>query len=106
MTEPAPNACSLEARALEVRLAAVSEVGRAGLISRKRVGRGHLLRFKADAETRARLKRIVRAEQECCSFLDLRLEEDPPELVLSIEAAAGAEAIADELAAAFDGVAA
>jgi hypothetical protein len=52
---------------------------------------------------RERLEEIVAAEAECCSFLDLALEEQSAELVLSIAAPKGGQAVADELAAAFVG---
>ena len=56
MTEP-PIACSLDRNALKARLAAAAEVGRAGLISREQVAGRHLLRFRSDAQIRARLER-------------------------------------------------
>ncbi len=105
MTEKTPLACSLDAGGLRTRLAAVAEVGRSSLISRERDQHRHLLRFRLDAGTRAQLEQIIRAEQECCEFISLTLEEQGDELVLSIEAPAGAQAIADDLAAAFANVA-
>ena len=47
-------------------------------------------------------KEIVRAERECCSFLEIDLEERGAELELAIEAPAGGEETAAALAAAFD----
>ena len=104
MTEP-PIACSLDQDALGERLGAAAEVGRAGLISHEHLAGRHLLRFRADAQIRARLEEIASAERECCSFLEISLEERGGELELAIEAPAGAEGTAAALAAAFDGAA-
>jgi hypothetical protein len=101
MTDTTPVACSLGAGDLTRRLAAIAEIGADSLIGRGVEGSRHLLRFRADALTRARLEEIVAAEAECCSFLDLSLGEDAGELVLSIAAPADGRPIADELAGAF-----
>ena len=98
-----PIACSLDGAGLEARLAAATEVGRAGLISRELVGERHLLRFRPESHVRARLEEIVKAERECCPFLSISLEERGSELVLAIEVPVGAEEPADALAAAFTG---
>jgi hypothetical protein len=63
----------------------------------------HLLRFQSDAATRDRLERIVAAEADCCSFLDLALGERDGELVLTVAAPADAQPVADDLALAFAG---
>jgi hypothetical protein len=101
MTEP-PIACSLDQNALKARLAEAAEVGRAGLVSREQVAGRHLLRFRVDAQTRARLEEIISAERECCSFLSIDLEERGTQLELAIEAPAGGEETAAAFAAAFD----
>ena len=101
MAEETPIACSLEADDLQRRLAAIAELGAESLIAREADGGRHLLRFRAEPETRRRLEAIVAAEAECCSFLELSLQERGEELVLSIAAPRGGRPIADELAAAF-----
>jgi len=101
MTEETPIACSLGASALRQRLSEIVEVGADSLIERSTEGERHLLRFRSDAETRRRLEAIVVAEAECCSFLDLSLEERGGELVLSIGAPQDGQPIAEGLAAAF-----
>jgi hypothetical protein len=103
MNEELPIACSLGAGDLKQRLAAIAAIGSASLRDRETDGGRHLLRFGADEATRRRLEEIVAAEAECCSFLDLILEERGSELVLSIAAPQDGQAVADELAAAFDG---
>jgi hypothetical protein len=103
MTKELPLVCSLGPRDLEQRLTAIAEVGAESLVGREADGGRHLLRFGADEATRRRLEEIVAAEAQCCSFLDLTLEERGGELVLSIAAPQDGQAVADELAAAFDG---
>jgi hypothetical protein len=101
MAKDTSAACSLEANDLKQRLAEIAEVGAAGLISRDRDGLRHLLRFRADADTRRRLKEIVVAEAKCCSFLDLALSEKDGELILVVAAPQDAQGLADGLADVF-----
>lgn len=101
MTEAPPIACSLGASDLRQRLNEIAAVGAESLIERTVAGKRHLLRFRSDPETRRRLEAIVAAEAKCCSFLDLALEEQDGELILSVNALEDGQPIADELAAAF-----
>lgn len=103
MTEGTPIACSLGASDLRRRLNEIAAVGAASLIECSADGDRHLLRFRSDAETRHRLGAIVAAEEQCCSFLDLSLEEQGDGLVLSIGAPGNGQPLAAELAAAFIG---
>ena len=95
-----PIACSLEADALERRLAEIRAVGRDALLG---PGPDGTLRFRATPGTRERLEAIVAAEAECCAFLDLGLHEAGGELLLEISAPADAEPVAAELTRAFTG---
>jgi hypothetical protein len=106
MTEGTPIACSLGASDLRQRLDEITEVGAGSLIEHSADGERHLLRFRSDPATRRRLEASVAAEAKCCSFLDLSLEEQGGELVLSISAPPDGQPIADELAAAFAGASA
>lgn len=106
MTEGTPIACSLGASELRQRLNEIAEVGADSLVERSADGERHLLRFRSDPETRRRLEAIVAAEAKCCSFLDLSLEEQGDELVLSVSAPQDGQPVADELAAAFAGTSA
>ena len=101
MAKESSIACSLEGNELNERLAAIAEIGSDSLIEHDLHGTEHRLRFRSDEATRGRLDRIVAAEAECCSFLDLSLKEEAGELVLSVSAPTGAQALADGLAAAF-----
>ncbi len=103
MTEGTPIACSLGASDLRQRLEEIAEVGADGLIESGGAGDRHLLRFRSDARTRARLEAILAAEARCCSFLDLSLEERGGQLVLTVGAPADGRVIAGALAAAFAG---
>lgn len=96
-----PIVCSLAAGELEERLAAISSLGTDALIARDRDGSRQRLRFRADAEVRRRLEAIVAAEAQCCAFIDLTLREENGELILQVAAPAGAEQVAEGLAAAF-----
>lgn len=102
MNEPKPLACSLEPDDLRQRLDRIAAIGAASLIDRGSAGGVHTLRFRPGPDTRSRLREIVAAEAECCSFLDLELSEGDGELVLTIAAPRGGEPIADELALAFE----
>jgi hypothetical protein len=95
-----PLACSLDAQALEGRLAEMRALGRAALLG---TGADGTLRFRATPDTRARLERIVAAEAECCAFLGLELDEQDGELRLAVSAPEGAEPVAAGLVSAFAG---
>jgi hypothetical protein len=102
MSEELPLACSLEAGPLEKRLAAISELGEQSLLGSTVDRDRRVLRFRADANTRERLREIVAAEAECCAFLDLDLSEEDGAVVLTIAAPQGAGEMADGLAATFE----
>ena len=95
-----PLACSLDASALEDRLAEMRALGRDSLIAADERG---VLRFRATPEARLRLERIVAVEAECCPFLGLELHEHDGELRLEVSAPAGAEPVAAGLVEAFSG---
>lgn len=101
MADQTPIACSLDTDALRERLALIEAVGAESLIDCARECDRHVLRFHADAETERRLEEIVAAESRCCAFLALKLTRCDDELVLTLAAPAGGEAIADELAVTF-----
>lgn len=103
MPQDLPIVCSLGAGDLEQRLAAIGELGAESLIDYRQKDGRHLLRFRPDAGTRERLEDIVRAERECCAFLDLDLTEGCCELTLSVAAPETGQATADGFAAAFAG---
>jgi hypothetical protein len=101
MANDIPLTCSLGASDLERQLAEIAAVGKKSLVSHESDGDRHLLRFRADPDTRRRLETIVVAEAKCCGFLDLSLREDGSELILSISTHQDATALADGLADAF-----
>jgi hypothetical protein len=103
MPQDLPVVCSLETGELQRRLDAIAQTGAASLIDRAAKGGGHLLRFRSDARTRRRLEGIVAAEARCCPFLDLSLDDDGEDLILSIAAPRSGQATADALADAFEG---
>ena len=101
MTQPLPMACTLNPEQLRQRLEQIAEVGTESFLSAEVSGRKHLLRFRNSGDARRRLERIVAAEAECCSFLKLSLDEGGTELILSIDAPARGEDMAQQLATAF-----
>lgn len=103
MTDSQPLACSLSAGDLQPRLDEIAAVGGENLIGRALEDGRHVLRFQSDPATRDRLERIVAAESDCCSFLDLTLAERDGELVLTIAAPTDGQFVADDLALAFAG---
>ncbi len=105
MTKDTPIACSLGENELGRRLDAIAKIGANSLISHGVEGGLHLLRFRASTATRQSLEGIIKAEAECCAFLDLSLSEEGDELVLSIAAPEDAQPLADEFAKAFTGAA-
>jgi hypothetical protein len=96
-------ACSLDAGDLETRRRQLAEIGAGALLGVEGDGRAPSLRFCADPRTEAGLEAIVRAESECCPFLDLKLERAGNELILRIEAPEGGDPVAAALVAAFEG---
>jgi hypothetical protein len=84
----------------------ITEIGAGSLIDHGREGNRHVLRFRSDPLTRERLEGVIAAESECCAFLDLSLEDDANDLVLSVAAPEGGQATADGFASAFAAAAA
>jgi hypothetical protein len=101
MAKDLPIVCSLDAPALEQRLAAIAEVGAESLVEHVEDGDRHVLRFRRDPRSRERLEGIVDDEAACCAFLDLRLEDDGEHLVLSVAAPQTGQPTADGFARAF-----
>lgn len=98
MPNDSPIACTLNADELTGRLAEVRALGASSLISS---GEDGALRFRGDADTRARLGAIIAAESRCCSFLTFALREDEGDLVLWINAPKEGRSVAQDLADAF-----
>lgn len=101
MPRDLPIVCSLDAGDLAKRLAAIGEIGATSLVDRREEGGRHLLRFRSDSQTRETLEDIVRAERECCAFLDLTLTEGCCDLTLEVTAPDAGQATADGFAMAF-----
>jgi hypothetical protein len=101
LTKALPIACSLDADGLELRLAEIAATGKESLIGHETEKGRHLLHFRSDAATRKRLEKLVAAEAQCCSFLDLTLEERGSDLILSVASPPDGQAVADELVATF-----
>jgi hypothetical protein len=96
-----PIACSLSATDLRKRLAEMADLGRAALVDARSDATTAQLRFAAAAGVRQRVDAIAAAEARCCSFLDLRVTDEPGAVVLTIRAPEGAELVLGELVGAF-----
>lgn len=101
MIEPKPIACTLGEADLRHRLDEIAALGADSLIGHEERDGAHTLRFRCDEGTRRRLEAIVVVEAECCSFLDLRIDECDDQLVLAVAATEGGEQLAEALALAF-----
>src|SRR3954452_18605244 len=99
MTDHPPIACTLTADELPARAAAMRNLGSAALLGAERDGARAVLRFRADAVTRARLAAIVAAEAQCCPVLAPALGP-----TLSIRPPDAAEPVVDDMVAAFGGI--
>ena len=95
-----PIACTLDAPALEERLAEIRAIGREALIAAEPDG---VLRFRATPAVHERLQSLLAAEAECCPFLRLELRRRGDELHLAISAPEGAEPVTAGLVEAFAG---
>jgi hypothetical protein len=102
-TEPNPAmpiACSLDAAGLEGRRAEIAAAGQA-LRDVQTAPRQAILRFASGKRTRERLAAIVAAESQCCAFMGFDVRVYAGEVVVTISAPAGAEAVLDDFVAAF-----
>src|SRR5215467_4494415 len=86
VTDPNPIACTLGESDLRQRLEQIAALGAAALIAHEEANGAHTLRFRRDEQARRQLQQIVKAESECCPFLDLQIDERANELLLSIDA--------------------
>ena len=97
-----PIACSLDASDLPGRIAEITAAGQA-LRDVQATPHVAVLRFVAHERTRKRLTAIVAAESQCCAFMGFDLREETDEVVLTITAPDGAEAVLLDFVAAFSG---
>jgi hypothetical protein len=101
VTNPKLIACTLGESDLRQRLEEIAALGSESLLGQEETGEGQVLRFRNDESTRRRLEKIVTAEAECCSFLQLEISERGPVLLLALTAPLEGRATAAELARAF-----
>ena len=96
-------ACSLTAADMHQRIAEMAAIGQSGLLAVETKDTRAVLRFRAGAELRQRLERIVAAESQCCAFLSMDLCDQDATLALTIQAPEGAKPVVEDLVAAFSG---
>ncbi len=97
----APIACTLGPGDHAQRLALMSALGADALVDARRDGAHAQLRFVADAGIRERLVAIASAEQECCAFLTMSVEDEPGRVKLTIDGPTGAAPVVEDLVDAF-----
>lgn len=100
-TNDAPIACSLDGGDYQDRLRALERLGATALRSGEEQSDGATLRFRRDPEVRRELAAIVDAENTCCPFLGLDIEDDEETLVLSITAPREAMPVVHDLVRSF-----
>jgi hypothetical protein len=101
VTDPKPIACTLGTSQLRQRLDEIAALGAESLLGHELEDGAHTLRFRRDDRTRHQLEEIVAAEAQCCSFLDLSVDEHDGNLTLTIASTEGGEPVAQALALAF-----
>jgi hypothetical protein len=100
--------CALPTDALRERLELLGRLGGENRLESRTEGDRHVVVFRASPAVRDALERIVAAEAECCSFLDLTITEErgageePDRLVLTVAAPPEGALVAAGFAAAFD----
>ncbi|MPZ46584.1 MAG: hypothetical protein GEV05_24985 [Betaproteobacteria bacterium] len=94
-TEPNPIACALTGQQLEDRLASIQELARDALSHAERHDLVLQLSYRADAA--ARVRAMVRKEEECCSFLTFEVREHAGAVQVTITAPEEARAAASFL---------
>jgi hypothetical protein len=90
-----PIACTLQGGSYQERLVWIAELTRNGLRSHSRTDLVLDLRYAA--EVAARVREMVRKEEECCAFLAFELAEADGEVRLTITAPEKAREVADGL---------
>jgi hypothetical protein len=96
-----PIACTLTPGGVSDRVAWLRRLGAASLRAGKRHDGRLELRFDSSAE--GEVREWVRAEQECCAFLEFELEPTTAELRLRVAGPPGSEPVLDGLLAALHG---
>ena len=98
---PLPIACTLTGASLEERAAWLRRLGRAALIDEVRQGDHLLLRFRPEAADD--VQELVRAEGECCPFLDFAVEQRDGEVRLEVGGPTEAGPVLDAMLASLRG---
>jgi hypothetical protein len=95
-------ACTLTESEMPDRLTQLAALGQR-LLSAEDLGSRAALRFRADADTRARVDAFVAAESVCCAFLSIDVRDEDGCVLVTIAGPDGAEPIVADLVAAFEG---
>jgi hypothetical protein len=102
MDEPT-IACSLGAEGYRERLSSIRAVGQVAFLDAEARPDGAVLSFRNSERVRAELSSIVKAESECCSFLELALHSEGDRTFLTISSPPAAMPVVRDLMASFQG---
>lgn len=78
------STCSLDADDYRKRLAEIRTVSSDGSVRIRELPDGVMLTFRDTEKVRDQLTAIIRAESECCPFLELEMESQGEELLLRV----------------------
>lgn len=88
-------ACTLSPADMARRGEELREIARAALVERARHAGGVRLVFDGSEAIEAALRDLIRREQECCAFLDFRLDSQEERLTLDIAGPNEAQGVLD-----------
>jgi hypothetical protein len=94
-TSEAPIACTLSIGDYKRRLAEIAVFAREALRSYEKDDL--VLHLRYDAAATDRVKQMIRREQECCAFMNFKLQEEGEEILVTISAPEEARAAAETL---------
>lgn len=100
--ESAPIACTLGADDVPERRDLLGRL-RASLVGSERTPRGLLLRFPAEPDVEADVRRLAADEKRCCEFWGFEVRVDDDHVTLRWDGPPATTGILDVLAAFFDG---
>jgi hypothetical protein len=97
MNADTPVACSLSSAHADSRQGEWSALLQRGALRRIAVSSGMRVELRSDDDIRAELTRLVELERECCPFLEMTIDDERGELVLTVTGPPEAGPIVEQL---------
>ena len=97
MPEEPVIACSLSPGEQAERLDAVARLSKKALFGAEQTSEGLRLHFSAGPGVEDELKQLIKAESECCPFLEFQLKPRQDELVLQVDGPEQAQPVIHDL---------